>query len=61
MQQEFMYRRVSTDSLDSHTLEQQETQCRNACEANGLIIVDVFRETGNSEPGTSPAEHREEK
>ncbi len=61
MQQEFMYRRVSTDSPDSHTLEQQEIACRNTCEANGIIIVEVFREAGNTEPGISPAENTQEK
>ncbi|QBD75206.1 hypothetical protein EPA93_04030 [Ktedonosporobacter rubrisoli] len=64
MLQEFMYRRASTESADRHTLEQQETACRNYCETNGLTLVDIFRETGKGtqqEPGTSPAEHREEK
>lgn len=66
MRQAFMYRRESQDSADGHALEQQEIACRNYCKANGLNLVDVFRETGNGtgtqqEPGIAPIEYREEK
>lgn len=61
MAQEFIYRCISTDSTNIHTLKQQETACRNYCQANSLTVVEVLREAQDGEPGTPPVEHREEK
>ena len=58
-----IYRRVSTDTAEQNneSLEQQETDCRNYSEENGLTVVEVFREAEGGEPGTSPAKNKEEK
>lgn len=44
-----IYTRVSTqDQVDNYSLETQERECRSFCERNGLNVVRLYREEGES-------------